>query len=56
VVPNAVPVQSILDLAEEVPFNVQMLAHNCWEELRSKGGSSSPNSPCKSLKQLCGER
>src|SRR5208283_1928137 len=42
VVPNAVPVQSILDLAEEVPFNVQMLAHNCWEELRSKGGSKQP--------------
>lgn len=42
VVSNAVPVQSILDLAEEVPFNVQMLAHNCWEELRSKGGSKQP--------------
>ena len=26
----------VLDLAEEVPYNVQMLAHACWEELRSK--------------------
>lgn len=25
----------ILDLAEEVPYNVQMLAHACWEDLRS---------------------
>lgn len=23
----------ILDLAEEVPFNVQLLAHTCWEQL-----------------------
>lgn len=30
----------ILDLAEDVPYNVQMLAHACWEDLRalSKGG------------------
>jgi uncharacterized protein len=26
----------ILDLAEEVPYNVQMLAHACWESLRAK--------------------
>jgi AAA+ ATPase superfamily predicted ATPase len=25
----------ILDLAEDVPYNVQMLAHACWEQLRS---------------------
>jgi AAA+ ATPase superfamily predicted ATPase len=25
----------ILDLAEEVPYNVQMLAHACWEDLRT---------------------
>jgi hypothetical protein len=24
----------ILDLAEDVPYNVQMLAHACWEDLR----------------------
>jgi hypothetical protein len=24
----------ILDLAEEVPYNVQLLAHTCWEQLR----------------------
>ena len=27
-------IDSILDLAEEVPYNVQLLAHNCWDELR----------------------
>ncbi len=26
-------VEAILDLAEEVPYNVQMLAHSCWNEL-----------------------
>ncbi len=26
-------VEAILDLAEEVPYNVQMLAHACWNEL-----------------------
>jgi hypothetical protein len=41
-VANAAPIQKILSLAEEVPFNVQMLAHNCWEDLRSKGGSKQP--------------
>lgn len=25
----------ILDLAEDVPYNVQMLAHGCWEQLRT---------------------
>lgn len=25
----------ILNLAEEVPYNVQMLAHGCWEQLRA---------------------
>ena len=24
---------AVLDLAEEVPYNVQMLAHACWNEL-----------------------
>jgi|SRR5690242_2699978 len=28
-------VQFILDLAEEVPYNVQLLAHACWEQLRA---------------------
>lgn len=27
-------VNLILDLAEDVPFNVQMLAHQCWSDLR----------------------
>jgi uncharacterized protein len=26
-------VEAVLDLAEEVPYNVQMLAHACWNEL-----------------------
>lgn len=29
-------IQVILDLAEEVPYNVQMLAHTCWDELRTR--------------------
>jgi uncharacterized protein len=33
---GANPVERILALAEEVPYNVQMLAHNCWEELRER--------------------
>jgi uncharacterized protein len=32
----------ILDLAEEVPYNVQMLAHACWENLRAKAESEQP--------------
>ncbi len=31
---NSAVIDSILDLAEEVPYNVQMLAHACWEDLR----------------------
>lgn len=29
----------ILDSAEDVPYNVQLLAHTCWEELRASRGS-----------------
>ncbi len=32
----------ILDLAEDVPYNVQMLAHTCWEDLRAKAKSDQP--------------
>lgn len=28
-------VDAILDLSEEVPYNVQLLAHECWEQARS---------------------
>ncbi len=31
----------ILDMAEEVPYNVQMLAHACWTELRDRASSKS---------------
>lgn len=38
------PVALILDRAEEVPYNVQLLAHACWEQLsgasRGKGGGA----------------
>jgi hypothetical protein len=39
VVPNHEPIEKILSLAEEVPYNVQMLAHHCWEELRARSQS-----------------
>lgn len=42
VVANDEPIETILSLAEEVPYNVQMLAHNCWEELRPRGRSKPP--------------
>jgi hypothetical protein len=32
---NDNPIDLILDLAEEVPYNVQLLGHACWETLRS---------------------
>lgn len=31
-------IQMILDLAEEVPYNVQVLAHACWDQLRAGKG------------------
>jgi hypothetical protein len=35
-------VDAILNLTEDVPFNVQSLAHTCWEELRSEKRDESP--------------
>src|SRR5258708_12479195 len=32
----------ILDLAEEVPYNVQMLPHACWEDLPAKAKIDQP--------------
>lgn len=32
--------ERILDLAEEVPFNIQQLANACWEMLRACGGGT----------------
>jgi len=32
----------VLDLAEDVPYNVQMLAHACWEDLTAKATSDQP--------------
>jgi len=31
------PLDLLLDLAEEVPYNVQQLAHACWEQLSGTG-------------------
>jgi hypothetical protein len=39
---DSTAVENILTLAEDVPYNVQMLAHNCWEELRSARGPDRP--------------
>jgi len=33
-VQDASAISLILDLAEDVPYNVQMLAHSCWDQLR----------------------
>ncbi|WP_158787415.1 ATP-binding protein [Granulicella sp. L46] len=36
------PIQKILELAENVPYNVQMLAHACWNKLRSRPARPTP--------------
>lgn len=33
------PLALLLDMAEEVPYNVQHLAHECWHQLRSQTGA-----------------
>jgi uncharacterized protein len=35
-------VNEILNLAEEVPYNVQMLASSCWDSLRGQSAKKSP--------------
>lgn len=39
--PQDQAVERILDLAEEVPYNVQMLAHSCWSGLTEKADGKS---------------
>jgi uncharacterized protein len=34
-------IEEILDIAEDVPYNVQMLASSCWESLRDQSGRRS---------------
>jgi len=34
------PLDLLLDLAEEVPYNVQLLAHVCWEHLSGGGNAN----------------
>jgi hypothetical protein len=35
-VEDPTPIREILRYAEEVPYNVQLLAHTCWNELRTR--------------------
>lgn len=35
-------VRLILDLAEDVPFNIQQLAHQCWVDLKTSGRPGKP--------------
>jgi DNA-binding transcriptional ArsR family regulator len=35
--------ERIIDVAEDVPYNVQQLAHVCWERLRTRSESSLTN-------------
>jgi hypothetical protein len=37
---QATAVERLLDLAEDVPFNIQQLANSCWELLRACGGGT----------------
>jgi energy-coupling factor transporter ATP-binding protein EcfA2 len=32
----------LLDLCEDVPYNVQMLAHSCWARLKAAGSNGTP--------------
>lgn len=46
----SIPVQAgaleaILDLAEDVPYNVQLLAHACWDACRAGAGSAEDEAP-----------
>jgi uncharacterized protein len=40
-VDNPAAITSILQFAEDVPYNVQLLAHTCWDQLRSRSPSES---------------
>jgi AAA+ ATPase superfamily predicted ATPase len=48
----------ILDLAEEVPYNVQLLAHTCWEQLSGapKGGRILTEKAVRSSLELIARR
>ena len=35
-----VALEHLLDVAEDVPFNIQQLANTCWEQLRASGGGT----------------
>ena len=38
-------VEAVLDLAEDVPYNVQRLAHDCWAEVQARAGGASAAEP-----------
>lgn len=38
-VEDPLAITSILQFAEDVPYNVQLLAHTCWDQLRSRSAS-----------------
>lgn len=38
-------VEAVLDLAEDVPYNVQRLAHECWAEARARADGASGAEP-----------
>lgn len=39
---DSTAIDLIMDLAEDVPFNVQQLAHQCWIDLKTSGKSGKP--------------
>jgi hypothetical protein len=43
--PSDEAITAILDLAEDVPYNVQMLAHSCWSRMRDEGTNRSISKP-----------
>ena len=45
-------VEAVLDLAEDVPYNVQRLAHECWAEARATGEAVTPDAVRGVLERL----
>jgi uncharacterized protein len=50
-VPEPRAIEDILDLAEEVPYNVQMLASSCWDSLRDRPARKMPELTPEVVKQ-----
>ena len=45
-------IEAVLDLAEDVPYNVQRLAHECWAEARATGEKLTPDAVRGVLERL----